>query len=190
MSSATTRKFRILSSIAKFGSPVLLPCRACYRQSLLDPEVPVSCVMSLQHSAKCSKCVSLNRPCIAVSWEVLERSQNDLRNQIDRAEGEAKELRARRKEVERKEDIAYAKVERLRTTLKLAEARADEKVRCLDRELDAELQERINRDDLSDGEREDLEYGRQMEESLRALQQMSPEEINSSLGVPLTSSSS
>ena len=184
MSSSTTRrKYRLLSAIEKFGRPAFLSCRACYQYNLSNPDHPTVCVMSSQHSLKCSKCIALGRPCVALSSDVLDRTQESLENKIRQAEEEEEALR-------KKEAMVHNRLKRLRQLKKFNETRLIEEARCIDRELDAELQERINRNDLSDGEREDLEFGRQMEDSLRELQQMSPEELNSSLGVPLTSSSS
>jgi hypothetical protein len=66
--------------IERLGSPLLVPCTRCFQANTV-------CIMSLDHSAKCARCLKQNKPC-----SHRERSDKEFDRLIDSIDKKKAEL--------------------------------------------------------------------------------------------------
>lgn len=120
---SSKNRLRLSQEILRSGEPAEFPCDRCCAANL-------PCVMS-SRSAKCAHCTQKGRPCVAVSWESLDRTRNETESKIQSDEKEREILFSRLAEL-------HARIERNRKILKQAEERAASKMECLRDEMEAE----------------------------------------------------
>ncbi|MCJ1334717.1 hypothetical protein MMC10_011429 [Thelotrema lepadinum] len=122
-------------------------------------------------SVKCEECARSGRKCVDVSWRSVDSAFDQTSEQLRLEEEKGERLLEQ-------VVVSQAKRRRLRRTLERIRSRAEQKMVCISEEIDKEDAERETRGDLSAGEREDIESGRQFELSLQELAAMSPGRIN------------
>ena len=77
---------------------------------------------------KCAECTRQGRPCVGVTWESLNRVRDKLESEILQAEeGQARLLK--------EQSRLFAKLARLRKTLRQTQDRAKQKTLCLLKEM-------------------------------------------------------
>ncbi len=113
-------RLRAAKEITISGSPPDLACVYCSNHSIL-------CVVMESHS-KCAECTRRGRPCVGVTWESLDRVRDKLESEILQAEeGQARLLE--------EQSRLFAKLARLRKTLRQTQDRAKQKTLCLLKEM-------------------------------------------------------
>jgi len=127
-SSKTRNRLHLYQSISKDSDPVSTACLHCSNLSIL-------CV-KMENHPKCAECVRRGRPCVGVSWESLDRTRNKLESDLAAAEEELAQ--------------AFARVARLRKTMKHTKDKVTEKALCLAREL-ADDNDGVSRDEDDPG---------------------------------------
>ncbi len=80
---------------------------------------------------KCAECTRRGRPCVSLSWESLDRTRDNLRDELERDEAEASRLFDQYVEV-------ASRVRQKRKVLEQAQGRAAKKFKCLIEEMEAE----------------------------------------------------
>jgi len=113
-------RLRAAKEITISGSPPDLACVYCFNHSIL-------CVMMESHF-KCAECTRQGHPCVGVTWESLDRVRDKLESEILQAE----EKQARLLE---EQSRLFAKLARLRKTLRQTQDRAKQKTLCLLKEM-------------------------------------------------------
>ena len=113
MSAKKFNRLRNTKEIQLSGSLSSFPCEYCHSLRL-------SC-FTMESRLKCDKCTRRGRPCVAVSWESLDRTRLQLQKEISTANTELGAL--------------AAKIVRLQKTLDQADRRASQKADCLAAEL-------------------------------------------------------
>jgi len=106
-------RLRAAKEITVAGSPPDIACVYCSNHSIL-------CVVMEPHS-KCAECTRQGRPCVGVTWESLDRVRDKLESEILQTEEEQARL--------------FAKLSRLRKTLRQTQDRAKQKTLCLLKEM-------------------------------------------------------
>ncbi len=106
-------RLRAAKEITVAGSPPDIACVYCSNHSTL-------CVVMEPHS-KCAECTRRGRPCVGVTWESLDRVRDKLESEILQTEEEQARL--------------FAKLSRLRKTLRQTQDRAKQKTLCLLKEM-------------------------------------------------------
>ncbi len=106
-------RLRAAKEILSYGNPSVIPCVYCHSHS-------VSCIVMDPHS-KCAECTHRGRPCVGVTWESLDRVRDQLESEILETEEEQARL--------------FAKLSRLRKTLRQTHDQAKQKTLCLLKEM-------------------------------------------------------
>lgn len=167
-SKSSLRNKRLSAKIRILGVPAPLPCHHCLFEH--------TCIIMPSVSARCERCVSSGRrDCIAVSWESVDRTVVNTREEIVKEEDEADveeeevlRLEESLKKVRESWLSRRRRLRRLRKVLKLAESRAIDQARCLEEEILAESQQ--------------VELSSSFGPSVQELASMSPARINWELG--------
>lgn len=125
MSKLSVRK-RAFIEISSSGSSSSSPCDWCCSQG-------IDCVKMSDDNKKlkCAECTRRGKACVSFSWESLDRTRDNLREELDRDEAEA----------ERLFDLyieTRSRIRRKRKVLQQAQGRAAKKFKCLIEEMEAE----------------------------------------------------
>jgi len=104
---------RAAKEITVSGSPPDIACVYCFNHSILR-------VVMESHS-KCAECTRQGHPCVGVTWESLDRVRDKLESEILQTEEEQARL--------------FAKLSRLRKTLRQTQDHAKQKTLCLLKEM-------------------------------------------------------
>jgi hypothetical protein len=142
LSSKQQEKIKLAERIEKLGSRTDWSCLFCL-ESCDD-----CIVMSARPDLKCSNCTRRGKPCVSVSWDVLDRTSEKKAAEIEDAEQRLRtvnaEVRKMMAEVVRRQEEAakiMESIERNRKVLKQAHQRAEAKTICMLEELQAEEEE-------------------------------------------------
>lgn len=146
LSPAQQNKLKLASEIEKHGATTEWSCLYCFENGH-------DCiVMSARPSLKCSTCTRRGKPCVSVSWDVLDRTREQKAAEIEDAEAKLRianaEVRKMMAEVVRRQEEAaklLESIDRNRKVLNQAHKRSEAKTICLLEELEAEEEEERQR---------------------------------------------